>query len=172
MSSSHKWENHENNNDFIARLAEKLMHDTLNIGKTGALPVTGTNFLAVAVGSNPTWSKRLCHDRKAMRLVSTARFFKTLNATPFVLVVSMLPRMGREVGSTPTRSKLASMCSAWHRASVESVRSAVKETDTDYVPLDNERDWGSIPHWFQMHVFIAGLAQRIFAFFVRRITGV
>lgn len=54
MSSSHKWENRESNNDFIARLAEKLMHDTLNIGKTGALPVTGTNFFVVAVGLIPT----------------------------------------------------------------------------------------------------------------------
>ena len=77
MSSNHKWENHENNNNFIARLAEKLMHDTLNIGKTGALPVTGTNFLTVAVGSNPTWSERLCQDRKAMQLVSTVRFFSS-----------------------------------------------------------------------------------------------
>lgn len=31
---------------------------------------------------------------------------------------------------------------AWHRASVESVRSTVKETDTDYVPLDNEMGLG------------------------------
>ena len=31
---------------------------------------------------------------------------------------------------------------ASHRASVESVRSTVKETDTDYVPLDNERGLG------------------------------
>jgi hypothetical protein len=31
--------------------------------------------------------------------------FQALNATPFVLVVSMLPGKGREVGSSPTRSE-------------------------------------------------------------------
>jgi hypothetical protein len=91
MSSSHKWENHENNNDFIARLAEKLMHDTLNIGKTGALPVTGTNFFRRCCGSeshpgrNPTMGEagNICE-----MTGSTAKILQALTATPFVLVAS------------------------------------------------------------------------------------
>lgn len=62
------------------------------------------NFLAVAVGSNPTWSKRLCHDRKAMRLVSTARFFhqgtnskKLWVKPPFASSNLAVPAMNRDL---------------------------------------------------------------------------
>ena len=67
------------------------------------------HFLAVAVGSNPTWSKRRCHDRKAVRVVSTARFFKH-PTTPFVLMVSTPPgKRGERLGSSPSKVKVGLM---------------------------------------------------------------
>ena len=132
MSSSHKWENDESNNDFIARLAEKLMHDTLNIDKTGALPVTGTNFLVVAVGSNPTWSERHCQDRKAMQMVSTARFFQALTTTPLVLVArTPLAHEGGRGWFESNKVKAGFQCCALHRARVGKVRVLVRAVPTE-----------------------------------------
>ena len=120
------------------------MQQTLNLCDVGSTPSAGTNFnasisqqedhallrrisrgssgwkyhfLAVAVGSNPTWAERQCQARKAMRLVSTARFFKH-PTTPFVLVVSTPSGIGGEAGSSPARLKLIWCMCVWHRALV------------------------------------------------------
>jgi len=70
-----------------------------------------------AVGSNPTWSERLCQDRKICEVngFSSEILFKALNATPFVLVASTpLDKGERLVRVQQGKSWL--QCCALHQA--------------------------------------------------------